>query len=223
MGPPPRGVTALKATLFLSSLSSQCRRQRGLARLAFLWGSHVSPPGVTHRKAPAPSPAYPHRGPAPPARDCVSAPPRPPPAALSGARPAGPSPPLSPRVARQASGTRRLSGRPPKTWSAEAAGEWGRGPATPDTRRPEPRSLRVVECGLPGGGATLPGTPGRHPSFPVYLPGLAIWEWGNGTGRDAEVGYFSSRGAERGGVQVGVAFAGLDAAEGQGWSEVKGS
>ena len=52
------------------------------------------------------------------------------------------------------------------------------------------------------------------------------WQSGSGemgTGRDAEVGYFSSRGAERGGVQVGVAFAGLDAAEGQGWSEVKGS
>lgn len=58
--------------------------------------------------------------------------------------------------------------------------------------------------------------------LPVYLPGLAIREWGDGTGRDAEVGYFSRRGAERGAAQVGVAFAGLDAAEGHGWSEVEG-
>ena len=55
--------------------------------------------------------------------------------------------------------------------------------------------MRAVESGLPGGGATLPGTPGRHPSFLVYLPGLAIREWRNGTREglgDAEVGYFLS-------------------------------
>lgn len=39
----------------------------------------------------------------------------------------------------------------------------------------EPGSVQVVESGLSGSGATLPVTPpGRRPSFPGYLPGLAI-------------------------------------------------